>query len=52
MSDISLSQQIQVISQDVKVAREMAILGDYDKSIAKFKQIFSTVHNYSRKYEV
>ena len=32
-----LSQQIQVISQDVKVAREMAILGDYDQSIIKFK---------------
>ena len=51
MNDIGLSQQIQVISNDVKIAREMAILGDYEKSIAKFKHIFSIVHNYSKRYE-
>ena len=30
----------------------MAILGDYENSIIKFKQIFTTVHSYAKKYEV
>ena len=29
----------------------MAILGDYENSIIKFKHIFSTVHAYAKKYE-
>ena len=32
-------------------AREQALLGDYDGAIGKFKQIFSTVHHYAKRYE-
>jgi hypothetical protein len=33
------------------VARDFAYRGDYDSSIDKFKECFSIVHNYSKRYD-
>lgn len=33
------------------MAREMAILGDYDTSLNEFKRIFENIHIYSKKYD-
>jgi hypothetical protein len=41
---------IQNLSKRLKVARENAILGDYDSALIEFKNIFSHVHAYSSKY--
>jgi len=42
---------IQNLSKEVTCAREMAILGDYDGAIGKFKAIFSAVNQYAKRYE-
>lgn len=48
----SLDKEIQELSKKLTMARETAILGDYDSALAEFKSIFSNIHNYSQKYEV
>lgn len=35
----------------IQTARELSILGDYEKSIIKFKIIFQFIYSYSKKYE-
>ena len=44
--------EMQDLSKEVTVAREMAILGDYERSIAKFKQVFATITIQIRRYDV
>ena len=39
------------LSNHIQTARELSILGDYEKSIIKFKLIFQFIYNYSKKYE-
>jgi len=39
------------LSKEVTCAREMAILGDYDGAIGKFKAIFKSVNQYAKRYE-
>jgi mevalonate pyrophosphate decarboxylase len=46
-----LRTDIKNLSKEVTCAREMAILGDYDGAISKFKNIFKTVHQYAKRYE-
>ena len=41
----------QTLSKEVTLAREMAILGDYESSIIKFKEIFTTIHTNVKKHE-
>lgn len=42
---------VQHLEKEVVVARELAILGDYDGSLQKFQRIHEVVHNYSKRYE-
>ena len=42
---------MQNLPKDVIVARELAILGDYDEALRRFQKIYAAVHNYSRRYE-
>jgi len=44
------SPDIQSLVKQLTLAREMAILGDYDMALHEFKQIFKSVHSYSNKY--
>ena len=44
--------EIQNLSKQLTVGREMAILGDYDGALQEFKGIFTTVNTYSKKYDV
>ena len=37
--------------KQLTLAREMAILGDYDTALSEFKLIFGHVHNYIKKYD-
>lgn len=39
------------LPKQIQTARELSILGDYEKSIIKFKLIFHFIYNYSKKYE-
>ena len=47
----SLTKSIQNLSKQLTLAREMAILGDYDNALAEFKLIFTQVDLYARRYE-
>ena len=42
---------IQNLGKQLTLAREMAILGDYDGALEEFKTIFTTVNTYSKKYD-
>lgn len=33
------------------MARELAILGDYDTALTKFQRIYEVTHNYAKRYE-
>ena len=46
----SHDHEIQVLGKKLTMAREHAILGDYDAALLEFKSIFSQVHSYSLKY--
>lgn len=35
----------------ITLARENAILGDYDSALVGFKNIFKTVNDYAKKYD-
>jgi hypothetical protein len=35
----------------ITLARENAILGDYDSALSGFKNIFKTVNDYAKKYD-
>jgi hypothetical protein len=39
------------LHKDVIVARELAIIGDYDQALQKFQRIYEIVYHYSKKYE-
>lgn len=39
------------MSKLITLARENAILGDYDSALAGFKNIFRSVNEYAKKYE-
>ena len=42
---------IQTLEKEVQVARELAILGDYDTALVKLQRIYEIVHAYAKKYE-
>ena len=46
----SNDQDIQSLNKQLTMARENAILGDYDLALAQFKKIFSDISGYSKKY--
>ena len=42
---------VQTLEKEVVVARELAILGDYDQALTKFQQIYAVIYLYSKKYD-